>query len=1114
MTSSTIWRLLLLTALYGANIDAVSPPSEGFVQPAPNVALRGIPTQSSTMSYYGSAQNSNDGSLARNYLRAQCSYTKQDEGPWWMVDLKKPHKIMSVAITNRILECCRERIFGAEIRIGNDPSKGGTSNPSCGVISSIESGETLSFSCQGMTGQYVTITIPGRAEHLVLCEVQVFGFPAGSEDKATVPEVLKTPNGAPNVAVKGVAQQSSLYNMYGEAKNSIDGSLDSNYLYVQCSGTAEQDNPWWMADLKGKFKVFTVAVTNRGDCCSERINGAQIRIGNSAEHGGTSNPICGIIPTMASGETLAFECDGMVGQYVTIFIPGKNKSLTLCEVQVFGLPSEISDYTPVIQDDYTFVIENTLAGISEASKWTFDYLWGQFTDDDDDFDYSDDIFGARETTGDEAFRAKQSTEDEGENLAFRGISSQSSTYDKLGAPENAIDGSTNTNYMSKHCSHTDLDIEPWWRVDLTKVYNVTKVKILNRGDCCKERIEGAELRIGTSPQRGGTRNPRCAKITSLGLGKEQEYVCGMVGQYVTVTIPGRAGYLTLCEVKVYGKDLPDNYEVIPVYRDSSESAEQESAKELKNILKHSSAAPNVAPSGETSQSSTDRGDSSKAIDGLLSTCTRTTEERDPWLTLDLKSTHKVFFIALTSKKNSDPESLEGAEIHVGNSAVGWKKNPVCGTVSSMGPGATFSFKCDGMEGRYVTVVIPDKDKRLELCEVQVFGLSIDTPSEGWNGDLELQKQHHGVKNVAPQGLPSQSSYYTSKDTPSRAIDGSLQSNYMRRQCTHTKSEKNSWWKVDLKSTHRIQSVAITNREDCCRERINGAEIHIGNSKENGGIGNPRCETVFKMNYGETMSFNCRGMEGQYISINLPNQTQYLTLCEVQVFGEPVAQEVVSDPQPTAAAGSEESDKSITTDLTGKYFLFPEESDNSYVDLSPALPLKLNAFSLCMKVSLNVSRNRETILFSYRTLYFDELNLWQEKSGKLGFYMSGEGHMFPRLDRSKEWQHICLTWESKHGRTELWVNGRRYTNGVYRRGHQVRSGGIAMLGQDQDELGSNFERSQSFVGKIKDLNMWNKVLSLKTLKSMFRGKEKTKGNVFDWSELMFSKKGNVQVVEAA
>ncbi|XP_040214624.1 uncharacterized protein LOC120944922, partial [Rana temporaria] len=1094
-----------------------APPTLLLCIPAPNVALRGIPTQSSTMSYYGSARNANDGSLARNYLRGQCSYTKQDEGPWWMVDLKQPHKIMSVAVTNRVLECCRERIFGAEIRIGNDPSKGGTSNPSCGVISSVESGETLSFSCQGMTGQYVTIFIPGRAEHLVMCEVQVFGFPAGSGDTATVPEVFKTPNGAPNVAVKGVAQQSSLYNMYGEAKNSIDGSLDSNYLYIQCSGTSEQDNPWWTVDLKEKFKVFTVAVTNRGDCCPERINGAQIRIGNSAEDGGTSNPICGIIPTMASGETLAFECDGMVGQYVTIFIPGKTRSLTLCEVQVFGLPSDTSDDTPVMPE--------ARSGISDASKWTFDYLWGLIDDDDDDgIEYLDDIFGIKETTEDKESGANKTTEGEGENLAFRGISSQSSTYDKLGAPENAIDGSTNTNYMSKHCSHTDLEIEPWWMVDLTKVHNVTKVKILNRGDCCIERIEGAELRIGTSPERGGTRNPRCAKITSLGLGKEQEYVCGMVGQYVTVTIPGKAGYLTLCEVKVYGTDPPENYEVIPVYRDSSESTEQERAKELKNILKHSSAAPNVAPSGETSQSSTDGGDSSKATDGLLSTCTRTTEERDPWLTLDLKSPHKVFFIALSSKKNSDPESLGGAEIHVGNSATGWKKNPVCGTVSSMGPGATFSFKCDGMEGRYVTVVIPDKDTRLEICEVQVFGLSIDTPSEGWNGDLELQKQHHGVENVAPRGLPSQSSHYSSKDTPGRAIDGSLLGNSMRHQCTHTKLEKNPWWKVDLKSTHRIQSVALTNRDDCCRERINGAEIHIGNSKENGGIGNPRCETVFKMNYGETMAFGCRGMEGRYVSIHLPNQTQYLSLCEVQVFGEPLAQEVVSDPQSTAAPGSqesdksiatvsEESDKSITSDLTGKYFLFPEESDNSYVDLSPALPLRLNAFSLCMKVSLNVSKDRETILFSYRTLYFDELNLWQEKSGNLGFYMSGEGLMFPTLDRSKEWQHICLTWESKHGRCELWVNGRRYANRVYRRGHQVRSGGIAMLGQDQDALGRDFEKSQSFVGRIKDLNMWDKVLSLKTLRAMFRGKETTKGNVFDWSELAFSKKGNVRVVDS-
>lgn len=37
--------------------------------------------------------------------------------------------------------------------------------------------ETLSFDCEEMQGRYVTVTIPGRAEYLSLCEVQVFGLP-------------------------------------------------------------------------------------------------------------------------------------------------------------------------------------------------------------------------------------------------------------------------------------------------------------------------------------------------------------------------------------------------------------------------------------------------------------------------------------------------------------------------------------------------------------------------------------------------------------------------------------------------------------------------------------------------------------------------------------------------------------------------------------------------------------------------------------------------------------------------------------------------------------------------------------------------------------------------
>ncbi|XP_073420575.1 uncharacterized protein [Dendrobates tinctorius] len=1083
----------------GGSVRAVAisvPGMQDYAQPAPNVALQGIATQSSTNSYFGYAQNANDGSLAANYLRSQCSYTKSELDPWWMVDLKAPYKIMSVAVTNRVLECCRERIFGAEIRIGNNLTNGGKQNPRCGVISSIESGETLSFSCQGMVGQYVTVTIPGREENLVLCEVQVYGLPADGSERAT-PKDLKTPNGAPNVALKGIAQQSSLYNMYGEAKHAIDGSLDSNYLYIQCAGTFEQEDPWWMVDLKSTFKVFTVAVTNRGDCCSERIKGAEIRIGNSAENGGTQNPICGVISSMGYGQTLAFECDGMVGQYVTVFIPGAERSVTICEVQVFGLPSEDTDIQ--VAEAVVVVSEEDVADEFSTVDDKYQDIWSLLLDlfDDD----SQEIVVP---------------EPEGENLAFRGITSQSSTYDKFGASENAIDGSTSVVYMSGHCSHTDMDVEPWWRVDLLSTYNITKVKIKNRGDCCQERINGAEIRIGNSREKGGNRNPRCAKIKSLGLGKEEEYVCGMVGQYITVTIPGRAGYLTLCEVKVYGTNVSEGY-TAPEVKTEFNSEEHDHATELRNVLKHSNAAPNVAMTATATQSTTDGEVASNAIDGDLEKCSKTSAEDHPWWTLDLGSDHKVFSIAVTSGSNSSAQDLQGAEIHVGFSATGWKKNPICGTISSIQPEETFSFNCNGLEGRFVTIVIPHKASTLSLCEVQVFALSVDTPTGDWNGDFEVQKNHHGVKNVAPQGIPAQSSYYGSRSEVLRVIDGSLSNNYLAGECTHTRKEMGPWWNLDLNTPYRISSVAITNRGDCCRERINGAEIHIGNSAEDGGIRNPRCGVIFRMNYGETLSFNCKGMEGRYVTIVIPDQNQYLSLCEVQVFGElsetsPKVKEELTEIPPTVM-GKEDSPgvPPAATDLRSRYFRFPRESNTDYVVLTPAETMRLTAFTLCMNVSLNVSDNRETILFSYRTTYFDELNLWLEMNGDLGFYMSGEGLMFPKFDKSKEWNHICLTWESKNGRCELWANGKRIGNKVYRKGHTVRPDGMVILGQDQDQFGEGFDTAQSYVGRIKDVNMWKKVLSLKVLRSVFKGEETRKGTIFDWGNLSYDLKGDVQLV---
>lgn len=94
-----------------------------------------------------------------------------------------------------------------------------------------------------------------------------------------------------------------------------------------------------------------------------------------------------------------------------------------------------------------------------------------------------------------------------ENAATGGTATQSSQLDGLGDANNAIDRNRSSTYSDGACSHTKAEIDPWWRVDLGKVHNVTFVTVTNRGDCCSDRISGAEIRVGSYLDNEGNSNP-------------------------------------------------------------------------------------------------------------------------------------------------------------------------------------------------------------------------------------------------------------------------------------------------------------------------------------------------------------------------------------------------------------------------------------------------------------------------------------------------------------------------------------------------------------------------------------------------------------------------------
>ena len=85
-----------------------------------------------------------------------------------------------------------------------------------------------------------------------------------------------------------------------------------------------------------------------------------------------------------------------------------------------------------------------------------------------------------------------------DNLALEKPAFQSSYfYDAMGGDyaRKAVDGVKNTNRY--HCANTASSFQfAFWTVDLEQVLPVSEVFILNSGDCCGGRLNGAEIMVG------------------------------------------------------------------------------------------------------------------------------------------------------------------------------------------------------------------------------------------------------------------------------------------------------------------------------------------------------------------------------------------------------------------------------------------------------------------------------------------------------------------------------------------------------------------------------------------------------------------------------------------
>ena len=124
---------------------------------------------------------------------------------------------------------------------------------------------------------------------------------------------------------------------YGDALSSraVDGNRGNSFNDKSCACTQLEDTPWWRVDIGQRAMVYSVMITNRGDCCPERLSDFTIRVG--FEDKKNVNPTCIENVGITTGITVDFKCHrALAGQFIYIESALSNTKLTLCEVEVYG----------------------------------------------------------------------------------------------------------------------------------------------------------------------------------------------------------------------------------------------------------------------------------------------------------------------------------------------------------------------------------------------------------------------------------------------------------------------------------------------------------------------------------------------------------------------------------------------------------------------------------------------------------------------------------------------------------------------------------------------------------------------------------------------------------
>ncbi|XP_064632413.1 uncharacterized protein LOC135490796 [Lineus longissimus] len=381
----------------------------------------------------------------------------------------------------------------------------------------------------------------------------------------------------------------------------------------------------------------------------------------------------------------------------------------------------------------------------------------------------------------------------GINLALGKLARQSSDNSTTtGLAKAAVDGDRTADFSKGSCSLTCSSLaRTWWTVDLEKIYQVRKIMIFNRGDCCGTNFRYFSVMVSNAfvpNQMDAVHHVLCHYQTKALTNAEVKTVyCTKRtnGRHVTIQKDKSIDLaLSICEVEVYGNDVRENL------------ALKKPATQNKGLLdRYGIDAAGRATDGNASPMFSDH------------SCTQTVVENSKsWWSVDLRKSYKIDLVIITNRVDANQHYLRSYAVQVSTEFHGKEFDELayhfCRDMHSAKEllQDIVEVRClMPVVGRHVTIKKDgSKFEQLQLCEVEVFGMMPDSLA-----NVALKK---------PTGQCSEDTKYSR--TSERANDGNKNAKMSDGSCSETSGlQEAEWWTVDLEDDFDIKQLTISTRAD-------------------------------------------------------------------------------------------------------------------------------------------------------------------------------------------------------------------------------------------------------------------------------------------------------------